>query len=126
MFILLFIGDTILLFYAFSVTRTKQAFSALFQNNPVDFLGFNLPPEVIISILLIMSFISMVKYHYRGLVEGYGSDYKFLGKLLVLCTILCGILVKVMSCVMYFAPVLGLFNLLHHYQGKTMDILYSI
>ena len=68
----------------------------------------------------------MVKYHYRGLVEGYGSDYKFFGKLLVLCTIICGIMVKVMSCVMYFAPVLGLFNLLHHYQGKIEDSFHPI
>ena len=125
------IGDTILLFYAFSFTRTKQDFSALFQNNPVDFLGLNLTPEVIISILLILSLISLIKSHYQGLVEGYGSNYKLFGKSMVVLTIMCGIIVKVMSCVMYFAPVLGLFNLLRHYQGifvlffvlpRTIDI----
>ena len=114
-------GNTILLFYAYSSTRTRQELAALFKQDAFNIFGLTLTSEEVVAILLVLNLLSFTKAHYQGIVEGYGSDYKLFGKLTILMTIICACVVKVMSCVMHFATTLGLFNLLRHFQGTYHD-----
>ena len=112
------IGNTILLFYAYSSTRTQQGLAALFQEDAFDFLGLTLKSQTVIAILLVLNLVSLIKAHFQGIVEGFGSDYSLFGKLMVFVTIMCSSIVRIMSCVLYFTSTLGLFDLLGHFKGE--------
>ena len=112
------IGNTILLFYASSSTRTRQDLVALFQEGSLNFLGLTLKSDIYVAILLVLNLVSLIKAHYQGIIEGFGSDYSLCGKFMVFVTIMCASIVRIMSCVFYFTSTLGLFDLLRHYQGK--------
>ena len=110
--------NTILLFFAYSSTRTRQGLVALFQEGGIDFLGLTLKSETVIAILLVMNLVSLIKAHFQGIVEGFGSDYSLCGKFMVFVNIMCASIVRIMSCVLYFTSTLGLFDLLRHYQSE--------
>ena len=112
------IGNTLLFFYAFSSTRTTQGLAALFQEDAFNFLGLTLKSESVIAILLVLNLLSLIKAHFQGIVEGCGSDYSLYGKFMIFVTIMCSSVVRIMSCVLYFTPTIGLFDLLRHYQSK--------
>ena len=120
------IGNTVLLFYAYSSTRTKQGLVALFQEGAVNFLGLTLKSETVAVILLVLNLLSLIKAHYQGIVEGFGSDYSFCGKFMVFVTIMCASIGRIMSCVFYFTSTLGLFDLLCHYQGEYVYSMHFI
>ena len=82
-------------------------------------MGFSIPPELVIAILLAINFLSFIKVQMNGMIEGYASNYHTLGKVMLLVSIICAILVGICSMTLYFSPSLGLFDLLHHFQGKT-------
>ena len=114
------IGNSTLLFYAYSSTRTKQGLVALFDEgafNFLDFLGLTIKSETVAVILLVLNLLSLIKAHFQGIVEGFGSDYSFCGRIMVFVTIMCANIVRIMSCILYFTSPLGLFDLLRHYQG---------
>ena len=110
-------GNALLIFYAISLTKTKQGLAAFFEQEAVVFIGITFSSKVIMFLLLGMNFLSFIKVHYSGIAEGYASQYGLFGKVTVLIGIICASVMKVSSCVLYFGPSLGLFNLLHHYQG---------
>ena len=118
------IGNTTLLFYAYSSTRTKQGLVALFQEGAFNFLGLTIKSETVAIILLVLNLLSLIKAHFQGIVEGFGSDYKFCGRIMVFVTIMCANVVRIMSCIFYFTSTLGLFDLLCHYQGKYVYCMY--
>ena len=111
------IGTTLLFFYAYSSTRTNQELAAVFQEDDFNFLGITLNSETVVAILLALNLLILIRTHFQGIVEGFGSDYNFFGKLMVFFTIMCANIVRIMSCVLYFTSTLGLFDLLRHYQG---------
>ena len=82
----------------------------------IDFMGFSLPPELVIGAAI--NFMSFIKVQMNGMIEGYASNYQTLGKVMLLVSIICAILVRICSMTLYFSPSLGLFDLLHHFQGK--------
>ena len=112
------IGNTILLFYAYSSTKTTQGLAALFQEGAIDFFGLTLESETVVVLLLVLNLVSLTKTHFQGIVEGFGSDYSLCGKFMVFVNIMCASIVRIMSCVLYFTSTLGLFDLLRHYQGE--------
>ena len=112
------IGNTTLLLYAYSSTRTKQGLVALFQEGAFNFLGLIIKSETVAIILLVLNLLSIIKAHFQGIVEGFGSDYSFFGRIMVFVTIMCANIVRIMSCIFYFTSTLGLFDLLCHYQGE--------
>ena len=120
------IGNTILLFYTFSSTRTKQGLEALFEERDFNFFGLSLKTAIVVAILLILNLISLIKAHYQGIVDGFGSDYSLYGKFMVIVTIMCASIVRIMSCVLYFTSTLGLFDLLRHYQGEYIYLLSNV
>ena len=111
-------ANAILLFYAYSKTKARHGLSSLFDQNTDIFMGFSLPPEVVIGALLAINLLSFIKIQMNGMVEGYASNYQTLGKVMLLVSIICAILVRICSMTLYFSPSLGLFDLLHHFQGK--------
>ena len=113
-------GSTVLLFFAKSSTKTSQGLSALLENNTSVFMGISLPSEVVIGVLLVVNLLSFIYVHMNGMVQGYASNYKFLGKFTILLGITCAVFVRIASILLYFSTNLGLFNLLFHYQGRLL------
>ena len=115
-------ANTILLFYARSTTRARQGLSSLFDKD-IDLMGFSLPPELVIGVLLAINLMSFIKVQMSGMIEGYASNYSVLGKVVLLLNIVCSTLVRIASITLYFSTTLGLLNLLQHYQGEHYQIL---
>ena len=113
--------NIILASYAYSSTKTRQGLAAVFTKDALVFMGITISPEIIIAVLLTLNSLSLIRTHMSGFSMGYGSNYSLLGKLLLFLYIALAIVVRIMSMTLYFTPMLGLFNLLHHPQG-----LYSI
>ena len=111
-------GSMILIFYSMSLTRTKQSLVALFQENEIIVFGWSIPSIVVIIVISVMNFASFIKGNIHGIVDGHGCNYSIIGFCLVFTNILCASTVRILSMILYFAPSLGLFNLLHHHQGK--------
>ena len=112
------IGTSILICYANSDTKTRQGLTAFFEEQNQDIMGITLTSEVAITILLALNLLSFSKAHLTGIIAGYASNYNLVGKFLILLCITLNSIVRVGSVTLYFTPVLGLFNLLNHYQSK--------
>ena len=112
------IGNTILLLYALSSTKTQQGLAALFQEDSFNFLGLTLKSDIVVAILLVLNLTSLIKAHFHGIVEGFGSDHSLCGKFMVFMTIMCASVARTMSFVLFFTPTIGLFDLLRHYQSN--------
>ena len=111
-------GNTILLFFAYSKTRARQGLSVLFDSDEDIFEGFSLPSELIIAFLLILNLLCFVKVQMNGTIEGFASNYSFIGKATISLGIISAAIVRIASMTLYFSTNLGLFDLLHHFQGK--------
>ena len=107
--------NTILASYAHSSTKTTQGLAAIFTQDAFVSMGATISPEMIIGILI--HSLSLVRAHMNGFIIGHGSNYSIFGKLLVFLYVGSAIFVRITSMTMYFTPMLGLFNLLHHHQG---------
>ena len=114
-------GNAILLLYANTSTRSKQGLTSLFSGDANVLLGISFPPEIVIGILLAINLFGFIKVNMDGIVYGYASNYSIEGKAVVLLGIICANLVRIASIVLYFATNIGLFNLLHHYQGNVSN-----
>ena len=112
--------NLILLLFAFSKTRARQGLSSLFDDSDTDiFWGLPLPSELLLPFLLIINLLSFAKVQMNGTIEGFASNYSFKGKAMILLGIICGALVRIASMTLFFSTNLGLFDLLHHYQGRN-------
>ena len=114
-------ANAILLLYAQSTTRARQGLSSLFDRD-IYFMGFSLPPELVIGVLLAINLMSFLKVQMNGMIEGYSSNYSILGKVVLLLNIICSTVVRIASMTLYFSTTLGLFGLLNHYQGEHYRI----
>ena len=113
-------GNAILLFFAYSKTRARQGLSSIFDSDKDIFSGLSLPSELLIALLLLMNLLDFVKVQLNGRIEGFASNYSFAGKAMILLGIICGAFVRIVSITLYFSTNLGLFDLLHHYQGRNI------
>ena len=111
-------GSMILIFYSTSLTRSKQSLVVLFQENEIIIFGWSIPSIVVIIVLSVMNLASFIKGNVNGIVDGHGCKYSLIGFCFVFMNIICASTVRILSMILYFAPSLGLFNLLHHHQGK--------
>ena len=114
-------ANAILLLYAQTSTRARQGLSSLFDKD-IDLMGFSLPPELVIGSLLAINFLSFIKVQMNGMTEGYASNYKILGKVVLLFNIICATSVRIASMALFFSTTLGLFDLLGHYQGAHYQV----
>jgi hypothetical protein len=113
-------GNTILLFFAYTKSKARQGLSSLFDNDIYILKGLSLPSELLLALLFFMNLISFVKVQMNGSIEGFASNYSFLGKAMILLGMICGALVRIASMTLFFSTNLGLFDLLHHYQGRNI------
>ena len=67
-----------------------------------------------------MNLSSFIKVYFSTIVQGYGVNYNTIGKVMILSNIIFGIIMRISSMILYFAPSLGLLNLLHHYQAEMI------
>ena len=109
--------NTILASYAHSSTRTRQGLVAIFTQDAFVFMGATISPNMIIAVLITMNSLSLIRAHMNGFIMGHGSNYNLPGKLLWFLFVASAVVVRIVSITMYFAPMLGLFNLLQHYQS---------
>ena len=110
-------GNVMLLCYGYSRTRTTQGLAGLFMQDKIMFLGISLSSNFVLVTLLVMNLASFINVHVNGIVQGYSSNNKMVGKLMLTLSIFCGSLVRISSITLYFSPTMGLLDLLHHYQG---------
>ena len=111
--------DLILSVYAISSTRTTQELVALFKTNNFVFMNMEIPSQLVLAVSLTMNILSFCKVYFSGFTNGYGSNCKSIGKMLLMLSIISGSCVRIFSIALYFSPALGLWNLLHHYQGTV-------
>ena len=114
------VGNVILLCYAYSHTRTTQGLAALFMEDKIVILSIPLSSKLVLVVLMAMNLASFINVHTNGILQGYSSNNNLVGKLMLMLCIFCGSLIRIASMILYFAPTLGLFNLLHHYQGMCV------
>ena len=119
-------GNVVLLCYGFSETKTSQGLAALFKQDNKTVWNITFSSNFILGLLLAMNLITFVRVNFRCIVEGYGSNCKIIGKMLLLTCIAIGSLIRISSMTLYFAPTLGLFNLTRHYQGTFVESKKSI
>ena len=115
-------GNVVLLCYGYSQTKTSQGLSNLFKQDNKTVWNITFSSNFILGMLLAMNLTTFVRVNYSCIVEGYGSNCKIIGKMLLLTCITIGSLIRIASMTLYFTPSLGLFDLLHHYQGILASV----
>ena len=109
-------GNAILLHYSMSDTRTSQSLTAMFQED--NLLGLPVSTFIAITISFLWSLISYTNAH-AACLGGHRDYFPFVSKFILLSSVFFATLVRVISITIFFAPSLGLFNLLRHYQGNV-------
>ena len=117
-------GNVVLLCYGYSLTKTSHGLAALFKEDNMTVWNMTFSSNFILGTLLAMNLITFLRVNFSCIVEGYGSNCKIIGKMLLLMCIAIGSLMRILSMTLYFAPTLGLFDLLHHYQGMFVSSDY--
>ena len=130
-------GQLVLLFMALTKTATEKGFTTIFQKGPTSFqegednltrdifskvsenIGIDNHYRAIFLLVLsiLLSFKSCITTHLKLLVAKrerfpMGSKIMAASYSFFCCT------TRIMIIIMYFAPALGLFNLLHHWQAE--------
>ena len=109
----------ILLCYAKSKTRTTQSLSALFEVQKITVIGIPMAPEVVITINILVNIASYTLANMNG-IRGHCQHFPLMSKLLLCLCILSSTMARIIAFTMFFAPALGLFNLLYHYKGMRL------
>ena len=115
--VLQLVGNVILLCYAYSNTKTTQGLTALFQQDSIVIMNMTISSQLVLGLLLMINMASYIWVHFKSMVQGYGTNYRLMGKFMLMLHITCSCFVRITSITLFFAPALGLFNILCHYQG---------
>ena len=110
-------GSIILLCLGYSHTRTNQGLSAMFMQDEIVLMNVTFSSNLVLGTFMAMNLTSFIKVHINGIVQEYSSNTRVAGKIMLIISILLGSLIRISSITLYFSPILGLFQLLHHYQG---------
>ena len=125
-------GQTILAFFAITVTKTTEGLVRLFEYDPIDLeekisvITDEKIPTVFQSTSFILSYliISTIWSCFSCLksnIESLSSKREYFpttSKIMALLFLLCSLVRRVLCIVMYFSVPLGLFNLLRHIQSE--------
>ena len=107
--------SVLLLLFSKSDTRIVQGLEAIFDGGQDFILGIS--PQVILVLNMIWSILSAWRSYFKGLSAT--KDHFPLKPILILGMYVClSLFSNCLACIVYFAPCLGLFNLLRHYQGE--------
>ena len=94
------------------------------MQDKIVILSIPLSSKFVLGVLMAMNLASFINVHTNGILQGYSSNNNLVGKLMLMLCIFCGSLIRIASMTLYFSPTLGLFNLLHHYQGMCVPTTY--
>ena len=112
----------LLLCYANSNTTTSSGLSALFKQEGLRFLGLTLTPEIIVILSVTLSFFSFTSANING-IRGHCFHLPIMSRLMLALCILASCIMRIVAFTLYFAPLLGLFELLNHFKGKHKTIV---
>ena len=91
----------------------------MFQENDIKTaLGFKIDAKVIVAISFLWSLYSFTYSNVRGLT-GHRDYCPISSKMILLASVLCATLNRVITTTIFYTPPLGLFNILRHYQGMN-------
>merc|ERR1711902_240280 len=75
--------------------------------------------KLLVGFSFLWSLFSFTSAH-MGSLSGHRDYFPIKSKIFLFSSVLFASIVRVMSMVLYFAPSLGLFNLLRHYQAEML------
>ena len=97
----------------------------MFQEDDITAFGFKIDAKVIVAISFLWSLYSFTTSHVTGLT-GHRDYFPFSSKCLLLASVLCATLNRVITTSIFFTPPLGLFDILRHYQGMNFLLKMKI
>jgi hypothetical protein len=112
---------SILLFYDISNTKTSQGLSAFFKGKGFLFIGISISPMLMVKISAALGLLSFTFKNIEG-IRIKGSYLPITPRIMLALSTFCSCVARILSMVLYFAPTLGLFDLLFHYKGKKLYI----
>ena len=95
----------------------------MFQEDDKTALGFKIDAKLIVAISFMWSLYSFTTSHVQGLT-GHREYFPISSKSLLLASVLCATLNRVITTTIFFTPPLGLFDILRHYQGMIFILLH--
>ena len=110
---------SILLFYDISNTKTSQGLSAFFEGKDFNFVKIPISPILMVKISVALGFLSFTLKNIQG-IRIKDSYLPITPRIMLAVSIFCSCVARILSMVLYFAPTLGLFDLLFHYKGKKI------
>ena len=113
----------ILLLLASTDTPTTGGLESFFKKD--SFLGINASPTSILTASVILSMTSAILRHVKALVAEKGF-LTFKPKMTVFMWTLCATVRRILTFVIFFAPSLGLFHMLHHWKAETYPFKFRI
>ena len=79
---------------------------------------------LIVTLNVLLNFLSFAYANMMG-TRGYRLYFPLRSKLVLVVSILSSCVARMIGILVYFAPSLGLFDLLYHYKGKTLRKLFE-
>ena len=110
-------GQTILLLYTLSETRTTGGLETVFKQN--TFMGIPLDPMVILGISIALTLKSCFTLHYKAIK----TEKHFVPATSKFFIILWGLFSstrRIISVVCFFVPSMGLFSILYHHRAEQL------
>ena len=130
-------GQLILLLMTFTTTSTEVGFTQIFKEGPgqegedilykdaisstIENIGINTETHaiIILTLSILFSFKSCITSHLR-ILSAKREWFPLTSKLMAGLFSLFTCMTRILAIIMYFAPALGLFNLLHHLQAEQI------
>ena len=111
--------SVLILAFLNSETRVEQGLEAIFEVSKVEIFGLSIPSKVIIVLNIAWGFISCWKSFLRGMAttkDHFPGPSEYLLGLHVALSVT----IRCTNTIMFFAPTLGLLDLLRHFQGEII------
>ena len=105
-----------------SETRTSQGLLTVFKEDgvKVEFLGISWNDSAFfIAFSILLSIFTYTIAQYQAIRSSH-KYFPFISKLLIIMYCLTSLMARIISTITYFAPSLGLFNLLRHFQAEQV------
>ena len=102
-----------------------KGLAAMFQEDDITAFGFKIDAKVIVAISFLWSLYSFTYSSVRGLT-GHRDYFPISSKIVLLASVLCATLNRVITTTIFFTPPLGLFDILRHYQGTNILLKIKI
>ena len=106
-----------------------QGLAAMFQEDDLTTCFFNSCHKIDAKIIVAISFLwSLYSFTYSSVIglTGHRDYFPISSKIVLLASVLCATLNRVITTTIFFTPPLGLFDILRHYQGTNILLKIKI